>query len=66
MPRGRKWDEAEFFNDAKKHLQDYEVVAIRKLYEYVRSNGYEVRWGTGKQTGSFIIGDPRFFSQKQL
>jgi len=61
----RKWDEDSFFNDARDKVTDYELKIIRKLYDYCVSRGCTVKWGTGRQNGSFNIVIPRL-SQKSI
>jgi hypothetical protein len=59
----RKWNEEKFFDDVKDRLSASESEAIRKLYNHVRSKNYEIRWGTGKNTGSFNVIVPNLFSK---
>ena len=54
-PGRRKWNERDFFEAAEAHLANSELAAVRRLYDFVISEGYEIRWGTGKQTGSFSV-----------
>ena len=51
----RRWNEKDFFEDAGKRLGEPELKAVRTLYEFSRTPGCEIRWGTGMQVGSFSI-----------
>ncbi len=54
----KKWSEATFFEDAAKRLSDQDLICLRKLYDQLQSEEFELRWGTGKDTGSFSIAAP--------
>ena len=51
----RKWNESEFFDETKKALKEDEVEAIQRLYDFSRSRGCEIKWGRGRETGSFSV-----------
>jgi hypothetical protein len=53
----RDWTEDEFFADCALRLQEDAIVAVRELYEWVKTRADSLTWGTGMQTGSF---NPRF------
>lgn len=58
-PRTRKkWDEQSFFEDAKNKLNDKQLEAVRKLYDFSKDNSNEIFFGTGLTIGSF---NPKFF-----
>jgi len=59
----RKWNENEFFDEVKKNLRENDIQAIRRLYDFSRSRGCEIRWGAGKQTGSFSVVPSNLFSK---
>jgi hypothetical protein len=62
----KKWDEQSFFEDAKNKLDSYELESVRKLYNYFVSRGCTIRWGTGKQNGSYSIIVPALFQKSIL
>ncbi len=62
----RKWDEDSFFNDAKTKVEDSEWNVIRKLYDFCVSRGCTIKWGTGKQNGSFSAVVPRLYQKSVL
>jgi len=47
----------------KKNLRENDIQAIRRLYDFSRSRGCEIRWGAGKQTGSFSVVPSNLFSK---
>jgi hypothetical protein len=59
----RKWDESEFFEDAKNRLDAIEVEALKNLFNFVKSKDLEIRWGNGSITGSFNVIYPRISNQ---
>lgn len=61
----RKWDENSFFNDAKNKVEASELKVIRKLYGYFVSRGCTIKWGSGKENGSFSAAIPQL-SQKSI
>jgi len=62
----KKWDEQAFFEDAKNKLESFEHDSIRNLYDYFVGKGCSVRWGTGKQNGSYSIIVPDLFQKTVL
>ena len=50
--RGR-WDEKSFFADASQRLEESQVKALRKLYEFSQREAQKIAWGTGAVRGSF-------------
>lgn len=62
----RKWDEESFFEQARERLDTTSYDAVKKVYDFARSKGYEIRWGTGKQTGSLNIIVPHFFPKSLI
>lgn len=61
----RKWDEKSFFEDAATKVNEEELNAIKKLYEFSKNNADNISWGTGLTGGSF---SPKFLkmSNKSL
>ena len=57
----KKWNEEKFFEQAREGLSSEELEAVKKLYTHFKSNGFEIKWGTGKETGSFTITRPNLF-----
>ena len=54
-----RWDEASFFEAAKKSLPvETEYHALRMLYEECKQMGCSFTWGTGKVDGSFSVKFP--------
>lgn len=53
----RRWDEKKFFSEVDKNLDAGLQRAIHELYEFAKSSGADVRWGTGVIHGSF---NPRY------
>jgi len=51
----RTWNETDFLEDAKERLTASESEAVKRLLNFVRSKGYEIKWGSGKETGSFNV-----------
>ena len=51
----RTWDEQSFFEDANGKLDEASNQALRRLYEFGRSSGCEVRWGKGAIDGSLSL-----------
>jgi hypothetical protein len=49
----RQWDKDSFFNDARERLSDYELTAVKRLFDKSQQLNCEITWGTGKTTGSF-------------
>ena len=62
----KKWDEQAFFEDVKNKLEAFELESIRKLYNFFVGKGCSIRWGTGKQNGSYSIIVPDFFQNTIL
>ncbi len=52
-----------FFEAAEEHLVNSEFAAVRRLYDFAISEGYEIKWGTGKQTGSFSVSALKMFQK---
>ncbi|ODS32062.1 MAG: hypothetical protein SCARUB_02815 [Candidatus Scalindua rubra] len=59
----RKWNEQFFLDEIKSKLEPSEWQAIWKLYEFCVSRGCIIKWGTGKQTGSYSIVIPNLFQK---
>ncbi len=53
----RKWNEMTFFNEIKNELNDDEVDAITKVFNYARPK-FKIKWGSGRTTGSFNVSEP--------
>lgn len=55
----RKWNEETYFVDARENhkLNDNEIAALKKLYDYARNKADNIGWGTGLNRGSF---SPKF------
>lgn len=49
----RKWDEGSFFEDARTHLSDEQLDAVKSLFTFSTDRCDKVSWGTGKARGSF-------------
>ena len=56
----RKWDEETYFIDARDNhsLNNDEISAIKKLYDYSSRKADNIGWGTGSNRGSF---SPKYF-----
>jgi len=46
-------DEQTFFEDAKRHLSEEELTAVRSVYEFAKQSGAGIDWGRGLTRGSF-------------
>lgn len=54
----RKWTEELFLSEVREKFQSSEVLAFEKLLSFAKEGDFSVRWGSGKQDGSFsIIGE---------
>jgi hypothetical protein len=51
----RTWNETDFLEDTKERLTSSESEAVKRLLNFVKSKGYEIKWGSGKETGSFNV-----------
>jgi hypothetical protein len=51
----RKWDETSFFDEAQRQLSKKTtgVNILRKVFDYAKSSRYAIKWGKGKDRGSF-------------
>jgi len=49
----KKWDETSFFEEAETQLNEVELKAVRRLYDFCVEIADEVYWGTGEVKGSF-------------
>jgi len=49
----RKWDEESFFADASANLDENYFRAVKRIFDFCHSYADEIRWGTGKDSGSF-------------
>lgn len=55
--RRRRWDEPSFFEDAGRHLDESQLAAVRRLYEWSNNHADHIDWGTGTRAGGFM---PKF------
>jgi len=55
--RGRKWTEAEFFDEASKRLTPEQLRNVRALYDWATRTG-DVSFGTGEKYAGFIVTFP--------
>ncbi len=55
----RAWDEESFFEKVAADLGDDVFEHIYGLYTEMRAHGFQIRWGTGSQTGSFNVVVPQ-------
>lgn len=55
----KKWDEQSFFEDAKNKLNDKQLEAVRKLYDFSKQKADDIFFGTGVSLGSF---NPKFYN----
>jgi hypothetical protein len=53
----KKWNKDLFFADANQKLHPEEVQAVASLFEGCVELGFEITWGSGKETGSYSIKD---------
>jgi hypothetical protein len=53
----KRWDKDLFFADASQKLRPEEVQAVASLFEGCVELGFEIAWGSGKETGSYSIKD---------
>ncbi len=53
----RKWDEASYWQEVNAKLDARKVEALRKIYDWAKSEADTIRWGTGAARGSF---NPQF------
>jgi hypothetical protein len=51
----KKWNEEKFFEQARERLSSEQLEAVKRLYTYCKSSGFEIKWGTGKETGAFTV-----------
>ena len=58
-----KWNEEKFFQQAKERLSEKELEAVTKLLAFSKSKGFEINWGTGKDTGSYSIVPSTIFAK---
>jgi len=49
----KQWNEKSFFEEIEKNLNDKEIEAIKKLYDFSKLIADRINWGTGAQRGSF-------------
>lgn len=49
----KQWDEASFFEDAKRRLGSNELKAVEGLYAFSKKTADKLSWGTGSERGSF-------------
>src|SRR5947209_6792743 len=66
IAKRRKWNEASFFEDAKKYLKADEVEKIWQLYRFSTKYADRVAWGTGPQRGTFNVQFDPFSISKSL
>lgn len=50
---GASWNHDRFFADAKQQLREDEFEAVKTLYDYSVKHPAEIRWGRGKEVGTF-------------
>lgn len=50
----KKWNEQEFFDEAKKTLSG-QITSISALYNFSKKSADEIIWGTGASQGSFSV-----------
>jgi hypothetical protein len=62
----RRWDKDAFFKDAAARLTDADVAAITVVFDSAVAGGWELRWGTGKKSGSFSVMDPALCQRSLL
>ena len=51
----RKWDEQSFFQGLTARSSSDDALIARKVFEWVASHGFNIRWGEGARDGSFIV-----------
>jgi len=56
-------NEERFFQQAKERLSKQELEAFTNLFVFGNSNDFDIKWGTGKETGSFTIVESESFSK---
>jgi hypothetical protein len=52
-PERRQWDESSFFRDLEERTGAEEVASATRILEWAGVKGLRVRWGKGRQVGSF-------------
>lgn len=57
----RQWDEGLFFSELRSTVNEQEVAAIARFYDYCVKRGFAIKWGKGQMTGSLNVGNPRVF-----
>jgi hypothetical protein len=58
-----QWNEEKFLHQARERLSKEELEAVSRLLAFSKSSGFEIRWGTGKDSGSFTIVSSDIFSK---
>ncbi len=56
----RQWNESQFFEEITKNLVTKDVEVIKRIFKSSKDEGYLIKWGTGKQRGSFSVVAPSF------
>ena len=50
---GKQWNETRFFEEMSEKFEENENNAVKKIYEWSIKNKFRIKWGKGKQDGSF-------------
>jgi hypothetical protein len=53
-PSGRKWSPSSFFEELQRRHGETTVHVAEKILTWAEANASRVRWGEGKQNGSFV------------
>ena len=62
----RKWEEKSFLEDVATKLNEQELNAIKKLYEFSKNHADNISWGTGVTRASFSPKFSKISSTKSL
>lgn len=62
----RQWDEGTFFTELRSNVNEQEVAAIARLYDYCLRRGFAIKWGRGLITGSLNLANPRVTAKSLL
>ena len=53
-PKGKKWDEASFFEDLEKKQGEEEAKVAREIFKWAQQKTTRIWYGHGKVNGSFV------------
>jgi hypothetical protein len=60
-----KWDADKFFQAAAENITEPQLSKVRAIYDFAKTSPYKIKWGSGKERGSFSLALPEL-STKSL